>query len=776
MNIQQAHSGDQENPEKLSLNNCNILQEEFSTNSTNDRTSKGQIFQLNEHDTWKLTNLSNKNKPNNPQNKKNFRSCFGKLQSYLNTENAFEFRFKIIVFLLFLLIVLLVLLTRYFHYNLQIKQAIQNQIWISEDIRRINFLNERGDNLLILNFGMHIPSDIKPINCRSLTQDKICYDWKYRTFLSVKSTREIFNTSLDNKETITCYDFFWNTYQQYSTIKDCFDMANAFWFGMGDISNLKTPLNKMSVNQQPFITNHDTEFSGSIIGRTWFSSNGVMISVPLHVPLFVSINSTEDQNKLCLISDRKHPYYTMNYHNYFVHLKYSICLANNVNTLQNYYYQKNLKKFDESIQEKGETASNQEEDLENVFLDRIIWSTNINVLPNFDQNQLQSYVDQITNYGFGGIILLDPRWEKSIGELKMSEQAFPTPTALINILHNKGFKIMLTVSPNIPLNSTIFTNASEYILLDSHLKTPLLTKCIYKLDQFCALINFTSIENRNHFRKELIENLFNTSNGFLVDGLYFKSIPSSLLPRHINYEHNINPDQFINYMSTVIKTLKTSIGLSVSVDPRNFSGYATIYPRESSWKGLRSIIPSVLSLGLIGYPLVNTGVVGGKDLFVKIKNNTDYINKELYLRWLQVAVFLPVVEFGEPPGGNDLEVIKIAKRLLKVRSEHFLPTMKQALLEYKKNGSPIIRPMWWAKNHTEAFLIDDQFMIGDEIVVAPIVEDSKTERDIYLPHGWWKDEILAQVIRGGKWMRKYQVPLDKVAFFIRTDTSSMPIN
>ena len=76
---------------------------------------------------------------------------------------------------------------------------------------------------------------------------------------------------------------------------------------------------------------------------------------------------------------------------------------------------------------------------------------------------------------------------------------------------------------------------------------------------------------------------------------------------------------------------------------------------------------------------------------------------------------------------------------------------------------------------TDSIGISDQFFVGNDILVAPIVEPGKTERDVYLPHGWWKDEILAQVIRGGKWMRKYQVPLDKIAFFIRTEGGSAPL-
>ena len=79
---------------------------------------------------------------------------------------------------------------------------------------------------------------------------------------------------------------------------------------MGDIFNLKWPLNRMSMKMSPFVTNHkgSDQLSGSIIGRTWFLSKGVSITVPLDVPLFVSINSTEDPNKVCFISKKQLPH------------------------------------------------------------------------------------------------------------------------------------------------------------------------------------------------------------------------------------------------------------------------------------------------------------------------------------------------------------------------------------------------------------------------------------------------------------------------------------
>lgn len=552
---------------------------------------------------------------------------------------------------------------------------------------------------------------------------------------------------------------------------------------MGDLNQLRWPLNKMSFPDTPFITSHEKSLlSGSLIGRTWFSSNGVSVSVPLNVSLFVSINSARNPGQLCLASKSQEPYYSSK--TIYPTLEYTVCVAQNLSTLQNYVISKQTTKLAKNTSSDTQDDGNNqaltdpklahEHENENILLERIIWSTNVNVLPNFNHQTLQSYVNKITNYGLAGIILLDSRWENSIGELKMNEGVFNNSKVLINVLHNKGFKIMLTVSPNIAVKSNMTGSASKYVMLDHTLNVPLLTRCSTNLSQICSLINLTDTSNKDHFRQTLIKELLNQQSGLSVDGLYFKGVESSLIPSSRSIQRN-NPDKFVDSMNGMIKNLDIATGLSVSVNSGTSpASYVTIFDRESTWQALQSIIPSVLTLGLLGYPLVNSNTVGGIDLFTKLKNETDYINKELYLRWFQLAIFLPVVQFAEPPGGNDLDVVKVAKRLIKLRNEQLLPEMKQSLNEFYSRGSPIIRPMWWKHNHdNDAYSIDDQFFVGDNIIVAPIVHEGKTERDIFLPDGWWKDEMMAVVIRGGKWMRKYQVPLDKVAFFVRTGSSNI---
>lgn len=60
-----------------------------------------------------------------------------------------------------------------------------------------------------------------------------------------------------------------------------------------------------------------------------------------------------------------------------------------------------------------------------------------------------------------------------------------------------------------------------------------------------------------------------------------------------------------------------------------------------------------------------------------------------------------------------------------------------------------------------------EYLLGDTILAAPILEENSTERDIFLPAGAWKDAKTGEVYEGSMWIRKYKAELDELPYFIR---------
>jgi alpha-glucosidase (family GH31 glycosyl hydrolase) len=85
-------------------------------------------------------------------------------------------------------------------------------------------------------------------------------------------------------------------------------------------------------------------------------------------------------------------------------------------------------------------------------------------------------------------------------------------------------------------------------------------------------------------------------------------------------------------------------------------------------------------------------------------------------------------------------------------------------------GEPVIRPVFWLAPHDHRALVcDDQFLVGNKLLVAPVVHEAKRERAIYLPPGTWKDYWSDAVYEGPTILEKYPAPLDILPVFTRQD-------
>lgn len=165
---------------------------------------------------------------------------------------------------------------------------------------------------------------------------------------------------------------------------------------------------------------------------------------------------------------------------------------------------------------------------------------------------------------------------------------------------------------------------------------------------------------------------------------------------------------------------------------------------ESSWQALRQTIPTILNLGLSGMPYTGPDIGG-------FQGNPS---AELYIRWFQMATFLPFCRthsassvkhrtpwsFGEP-------ALSIVRDLLKLR-ERLLPYFYTLAWESSHTGHPLVRPLFWSTpQDPELWNIQDAFLLGEALLVCPIVHRQTETRSVRLPEGhwyhFWTDEIEA---------------------------------
>ena len=83
--------------------------------------------------------------------------------------------------------------------------------------------------------------------------------------------------------------------------------------------------------------------------------------------------------------------------------------------------------------------------------------------------------------------------------------------------------------------------------------------------------------------------------------------------------------------------------------------------------------------------------------------------------------------------------------------------------EAHKTGEPILRALEYNYPHQGYESITDMFMLGEDILVAPVIVKGQTERDVVLPKGRWRDSDGTEY-EGGN-IVKISVPIDKLAYF-----------
>lgn len=125
------------------------------------------------------------------------------------------------------------------------------------------------------------------------------------------------------------------------------------------------------------------------------------------------------------------------------------------------------------------------------------------------------------------------------------------------------------------------------------------------------------------------------------------------------------------------------------------------------------------------------------------------------------------MQYSIAPFDFDEEAVRIALKFQELHNQ-FVPLFVELAENAKQTGYPIIRPMWWiAPTDNRTYQIDSQFLIGDDVIVAPILEPSQTNRSIYLPEGQWSDELRNVNLTGPLQLDSYVIKLDEVAHFTR---------
>lgn len=185
---------------------------------------------------------------------------------------------------------------------------------------------------------------------------------------------------------------------------------------------------------------------------------------------------------------------------------------------------------------------------------------------------------------------------------------------------------------------------------------------------------------------------------------------------------------------------------------------------QSHWSHLRYSIAQLCSIGMCGLAFIGSDVGGFG------ANCTP----ELLCRWTQVGCFTPFFRNHaakgtryQEPWAFDRQTMEICRKYIRLRYR-LIPYIYDCFRTAEATGLPVFRPLVlnFEKDANTAE-INDQFMIGDWIMVAPIVDQGKVSRDVYLPRGcnWYDLHTGERFIGGTRILR--EAPLDTCPIYIK---------
>ena len=143
------------------------------------------------------------------------------------------------------------------------------------------------------------------------------------------------------------------------------------------------------------------------------------------------------------------------------------------------------------------------------------------------------------------------------------------------------------------------------------------------------------------------------------------------------------------------------------------------------------------------------------------------LDEELIVRSTQVSTLMPMMQFSVAPwrilNKGNLAICRDMAQLHYGMGDEILALAKESA----QTGEPIIRSLEYVFPGQEYAQIKDQFLLGNDILVAPVTVKGQRERSVVFPKGQWKGEDGSLV--KGPATKTIQVPLERLPWYRRID-------
>lgn len=379
----------------------------------------------------------------------------------------------------------------------------------------------------------------------------------------------------------------------------------------------------------------------------------------------------------------------------------------------------------------------------------------------YDQNQedILKYAHSIINNGYpAGVLMIDDNWNRDYGEWEFKTKKFPNPKGMIDELHSLGFKVMLWVCPFVSPDGPVYRKYrnKKFFLLENC--EPAKPKMVQWWNGVSAVLDFTNPKAVEWFNSQLNYLI----NEYGVDGFKFDAGDPEFYAGNVLSSINSNEqcEQF------------AKIGLNFPLNEYRAGWKMAGKPlvqrlrdKQHNWDDLQKLIPGLISQGLMGYAFTCPDMIGGGEFSSFLDDVV--IDEELIIRSAQCQALAPMMQFSVAPwrvlNKKYNSICRSMANLHVDMGEEILSIAKESA----KTGEPIVRSLEYEYPNQGYGDIKDQFLLGNSILVAPVLKKNVTKIKVVFPIGEWKD-VDGNIIEGPI-IKEIDAPLEILPWFRKVE-------
>ena len=353
-----------------------------------------------------------------------------------------------------------------------------------------------------------------------------------------------------------------------------------------------------------------------------------------------------------------------------------------------------------------------------------VYNTWIELTFHQTQEGVRNYAQAIRSEDMpAGVLMIDDGWTDYYGRWQFSAAKFPRPQELLAELHDWGFKVMLWICPFVTPDTLEYRELERRGLLV--LAADGQPHIAHWWNGWSAVLDLCKEEAVDWLRGQLAE-----LQAMGVDGFKFDAGDSFYYPLAGDRQSRAWAAFGEGYSLNEFR---------VTTGAEGWSLMQRLCDKDHSWakSGLTALIPSSIVQNLTGHPFCSPDLIGGGEY--RNFYEQERLDEELVLRWAQVACLMPVMQFSaapwrilSPPYYQELQSALALRR-------RYAQILLDTVEDCRRTGEPILRPLAYHYSEPEALAVRDAYLLGSEVLVAPILEKGQTGRSVYLPAGCWEE-------------------------------------